>query len=168
MQTLSDGGQPVNSARLAATGGKALQTNGFDGAPEVDVNGFETEGRQGDEGGVYALVADLIFASRIRAAAAAEGVRVETVTTSNALIEAAHAARPRLILVDLAARGVDPVSLIGALKADSALASVPIVAFGPHVDADLLVAAREAGADRVLARSAFVRLLPSLLAGRLD
>lgn len=130
------------------------------------MNDVGTEGRRGE--GVCALVADLIFASRIRGAGAAEGVRVDTVATAQALLEAAHAARPRLILIDLAARGADPVSLIAAVKADPELASVPIVAFGPHVDADVLTAARDAGADRVLARSAFVRLLPSLLAGRLD
>ncbi len=38
-----------------------------------------------------------------------------------------------------------------------------IVAFGSHVRKDLLDAARVAGADEVLARSAFVKRLPELL-----
>jgi hypothetical protein len=38
-----------------------------------------------------------------------------------------------------------------------------VVAFGPHREGDAFRAAREAGADRVLARSAFVERLPELL-----
>lgn len=40
---------------------------------------------------------------------------------------------------------------------------IQIVAFGPHVDADRLRAARRAGADLVLPRSEFSRRLPELL-----
>jgi hypothetical protein len=41
---------------------------------------------------------------------------------------------------------------------------VPVVAFASHVRADLIAEARAAGADRVLARSAFVAELPALVA----
>jgi hypothetical protein len=43
------------------------------------------------------------------------------------------------------------------------MAGVPVIAFGAHVQGAALVAARAAGADRVLARSAFVNALPGLL-----
>jgi hypothetical protein len=39
------------------------------------------------------------------------------------------------------------------------------VAFGEHVQADVLQAARDAGADQVLTRSEFVYRLPVLLGG---
>lgn len=68
-----------------------------------------------------------------------------------------------LVLVDLGHRAADPVGAIRALRARS---PVPrIVAFGSHVDAETLSAAREAGADRVLARSAFSARLAELLRG---
>jgi hypothetical protein len=43
---------------------------------------------------------------------------------------------------------------------------VKTVGFLSHVQKDLAVAAREAGCDRVVARSAFTKDLPQILAGR--
>jgi hypothetical protein len=51
------------------------------------------------------------------------------------------------------------------LKADPELRTLLVVAFGSHLDREALQAARSAGADRVLARSAFVRELQPLLRG---
>jgi phosphoketolase len=42
---------------------------------------------------------------------------------------------------------------------------IPTVGFLSHVQKDLAVAAREAGCDRIVARSAFTRDLPRILAG---
>ena len=44
----------------------------------------------------------------------------------------------------------------------------PVVAFGPHVAAEALAAARAAGADRVMARGAFADRLPQILRGLAD
>jgi hypothetical protein len=50
-----------------------------------------------------------------------------------------------------------------ALKTDPALAGIPTLGFVSHVDSPTIEAARRAGVDRVLARSAFVEQLPELL-----
>jgi len=110
-----------------------------------------------------ALVADLIFASRIRGVAETVGARVHIARSAAELLDAARNALPRLVLLDLDARGVDVPALVGSLKADPSLATIPLVVFGAHVEGEALRAARMAGADRVLARSAFVRELPNLL-----
>ncbi|MBR9990399.1 MAG: response regulator [Gemmatimonadetes bacterium] len=112
---------------------------------------------------VVAVVNDLMFGSRIRSAAAHAGVSSTFVRNATDLLAAAAGAD--LLLLDLDTRWLDAPGVIAALKKDPATASVSIVAFGPHVSADVLEAARTAGADRVLARSAFVRLLPALLQG---
>ncbi len=116
---------------------------------------------------IVALVADLLFASRIRGTAALVGARVQVVQKGAALWDAVERARPALVLVDLGARE-DAVDVIRRLKASPGPAAPRVVAFGSHVAEEALRAARDAGADRVLARSAFVRVLPSLLAGELD
>ncbi|HET9985429.1 MAG TPA: hypothetical protein VFQ38_17640 [Longimicrobiales bacterium] len=111
---------------------------------------------------MLALAADLIFSARIRGAAQAAGVAAATVNRPDDLVARALAAPPRLVLVDLDARG-DIAGAIRRLKADPATAAVPVVAFVSHVREDAIAGAREAGADRVMARSAFVRELPALL-----
>ncbi|HEX7089492.1 MAG TPA: hypothetical protein VF192_05110, partial [Longimicrobiales bacterium] len=113
---------------------------------------------------VLALVADLLFGSRIRGTAAALGVAVQLVRSADELLDRARAAPPRLVLVDLEARAADPAGTIARLRAAPEGAGIPIVAFGAHVNRDAIEAARAAGATRVLARSAFVRELPGLLA----
>ena len=112
---------------------------------------------------IVAAVSDLMFGSRIRAAAQLAGVSAVFVRSTNEL--AARGAQADLILIDLETRWLDAPASIAALKAGSATEAVPIVAFGPHVDGDALLAARAAGADRVLARSAFVNALPELMRG---
>ncbi len=110
-----------------------------------------------------ALVADLMFASRVSGAARVAGVEAVTVNRADRLIEEVHRRRPRLVLIDLEARGVDAPAVVAQLKADPATAGLVVVAFGSHVNREALQAARSAGADRVLVRSAFVRELPELL-----
>jgi CheY-like chemotaxis protein len=112
---------------------------------------------------ILAVVDDLMFGSRIRGAAQHAGVNVVFVRATADLL--ARAAGAELVLLDLETRWLDAPAAITALKAAAATAAVPVVAFGPHVAADALTAARLAGADRVLARSAFVKLLPELLRG---
>ena len=51
------------------------------------------------------------------------------------------------------------------VESDEDLREVSTVGFLSHVQKDLAVAAREAGCDRVVARSAFTRDLPKILAG---
>lgn len=116
-------------------------------------------------GPAVALVADLIFASRIRGAASTIGVSAVTVQTAEAVRERVREARPRVILLDLDARSVDVPQLIRELKRRENTEEIPVVAFVSHVRTDAIQAARDAGADRVLARSAFVRELPELLRG---
>jgi len=65
----------------------------------------------------------------------------------------------RGLIVDLEAGPVG-LALIGRVAGEGA---IPVVAFGPHVATEALAAAREAGADRVLARGAFGHRLGEIL-----
>jgi CheY-like chemotaxis protein len=112
---------------------------------------------------VVAAVGDLIFGARIRGAAGQTGVPVHFARTLDDLC--ASAAGARLVLLDLDARWLDAPAAIRRLRGDPAAAGARIVAFVSHVRTDAIEAARDAGADRVMARSAFVRDLPTLLSG---
>lgn len=109
---------------------------------------------------VVALAADLLLGARIRGAAQASGAAVELARSADALLERARTAPPARILLDLDTRSADAVALIRALKTDPATAGIEVVAFVSHVREDAIAAARDAGADRVLARGAFLRQLP--------
>ena len=100
---------------------------------------------------VVAYVPDLMDRSKVAAA----GPPVSFVPTPAALVEAAEGAA--VAVVDLGRPGV--AAVLPALVATG----VRVVAFGSHVDRDTLDAARAAGCEEVLPRSAFFRDLPSLL-----
>ena len=110
---------------------------------------------------VLAVVNDLMFGSRIRAAALQLGIPIAFARTSAALRE--QAADASLILLDLNTRWLRPDEEIRALKTHAATQHARIIAFGSHLSVESLTAARAAGADRVMANSAFVQALPELL-----
>jgi len=112
---------------------------------------------------VIAGVSDLMMASKIRSAAAGTGVEVRFVPDNASLLEAARAGGPGLVLLDLDDRRIEPVAVLAAIRSDQALASLRVLGFVSHVRADRIAAAREAGIDEVLARSAFVARLSDLL-----
>ena len=114
---------------------------------------------------VIVAVDDLMFASRISSAAKALGVEIAFARSPEAIVEAVRSKSPRLVILDLNSQKVRPLEAVAALKADPALASVPTVGFVSHVQTDLIAEARKAGVDQVMARSAFVTQLPSLLQG---
>ena len=110
-----------------------------------------------------AVAADLMFAGRIRGTAETAGTSVRIARSAGDVVDAVRAGA-RLVLLDLDARALDAPALIRTLRSDDETRLAHIVAFVAHTRADAIQAARDAGADRVLARSAFVRELPALLA----
>ena len=108
---------------------------------------------------VVALVADLIFASKIGGVAAHLQIPVEIVRTPEKVSERSETAAG--VLLDFSIENLDGPSLIRQLKASRP--NLEIIVFLPHVEVELAKQAREAGADQVLARAAFVSKLPRLL-----
>ena len=104
------------------------------------------------------LCDDLLFASKITATASALGLKVRIARTPAALLEWAAQERPGGVLLDLHHPQLNLPDLLAALG------PVPVVAFGSHVEAATLHAARQAGCSLVLPRSKFVERLPYDLA----
>jgi DNA-binding NarL/FixJ family response regulator len=109
---------------------------------------------------IVALVDDLFFLAKIRETAKAIGV---TVVTGNSRTgsDAIAKSQPQAIILDL--NSLPTLDWIQTLKADPATRPIRIVAFVSHVQEQLISAARAAGCDSVMARSAFTQQLPSLL-----
>ena len=109
------------------------------------------------------LCDDLIFFSRVAATAKAAGLHVRQARSAAAVLDLARQAPPGGVLVDLHAEGLDVPALLAGLR-DVCPVMPRTVAFGSHVAADILRAARVAGCDRVLPRSRFVEDLEASLA----
>ncbi len=113
---------------------------------------------------VIALTADLMFAARVRSTADAVAARLILPRSAAELLRSAQEHAPRLIIVDLDTRTLDPIELIRQLKSDPRTIATPVLAYVSHVREDLIASARAAGAEQVMARGAFARQLPSILA----
>ncbi len=115
---------------------------------------------------VLAAVEDLLFRSKISETASSLGIEAAFPRSTRRLLEALRESPPDLLVLDLNSARFEPLTLLQAVKSERATEGVKTVGFLSHVQKDLAVAAREAGCDRVVARSAFTRDLPQILAGR--
>jgi PleD family two-component response regulator len=115
---------------------------------------------------VLAAVEDLLFKSKISETASTLGIEAAFPRNPRKLLEALRESPPDLLVLDLNSARFEPLALLQTVKSDEATQDVATVGFLSHVQKDLAVAAREAGCDRVVARSAFTRDLPQILAGR--
>ena len=114
-------------------------------------------------GMVLVVVDDLLFRSKIRAVAKHAGVDLAFARTPAEVLDRAKSEPPALAIFDLDSAKTEPVATIAALKADPALAGIRTLAFASHVHTALIGAARQAGADQVLPRSAFAGNLADIL-----
>ncbi len=135
---------------------------------------------------ILVFAADLMFGSKIAAAAAHLDFRVEQIgriqdiapeiiqVESNDPGEPVHGhdalvfaqlveRQPALIIVDLQNEATAWRKWVALLKSSPATRRMPIVAYAPHVDADLRRAARGHGIDLVTSRGKFSEDLPRIL-----
>lgn len=112
---------------------------------------------------ILAVVDDLFFNVKISDAAKRAGLLSVFFKTEKEVIEAAKANPPLLLIIDLNANSIQPVELIEHFKAHEDLKRVTIISFVSHVQGELKQRAHDAGANMVLARSAFSSSLPQIL-----
>ena len=85
--------------------------------------------------------------------------------TPDAILAQARELKPSLIIFDLNCAKADPINTLAALKQDPQLEAIRTIGFVSHVDAGTIQAARQAGCDEVMARSAFAGNLAAILTG---
>lgn len=112
---------------------------------------------------VLVAVDDLLFSSKIRATAKAVGVDLVFARTPPDILSQARTLKPSLVIFDIDCAKADPINTVAALKADPELNTIPTTGFVSHVNTSMIMAARGAGMDEVMARSAFAANLPQIL-----
>jgi len=115
---------------------------------------------------ILAVLDDLMFTSKIKTTAAQLGVPVTFARSADAALGEMRKTPPSLVILDLNNPRTNPMAIVAAMKQDAALASIRTLGFASHVQVDVINAARQAGVDDVLARSAFTQHLAEILGAR--
>lgn len=111
---------------------------------------------------VLAVVDDLLFGSKLRAAAKHAGQPIVFARQRAEAIAALHDQPPDIVIFDLDREPLDPIGLIREIRQNPRWAGVRLAGFASHVNVDRLQQAHDAGCE-AMARSAFVSALPVLL-----
>jgi CheY-like chemotaxis protein len=112
---------------------------------------------------VLCVIDDLLFSVRISTAAKALGVDVYFERKADDVLARIREKQPHLVIFDLNSAKLRPLEALAGIKADPALQTVRTIGYASHVQTETIKAARQAGADQVLARSAFVEKLGEIL-----
>lgn len=80
-----------------------------------------------------------------------------------ALLDKITGWQPQLLIFDLGNDAVPWRKWIATLRSSPATRRIPILSFGPHVNVEVMTAARNAGADEVVGRSRFMSAMPDLI-----
>lgn len=112
---------------------------------------------------VLCVVDDLIFSIKISTAAKALAAPVFFERTPDMVLPRIREKQPSLVIFDLNSAKLRPLEVITQMKADPALKGIPTLGYVSHVQTDVIAAARNAGIDEVLARSAFSARLGQIL-----
>ncbi len=101
---------------------------------------------------VVFLTSDLMFSSRVGAAAKGSGVEM-ALAVNAASLPAKLTADCGLVIIDMSLEQLNVPSVVRAVRASAPQAKV--IAYGAHVDHAALADANEAGCDQVLTRNQF-------------
>jgi CheY-like chemotaxis protein len=112
---------------------------------------------------IVCAIEDLIFSIKISTAAKQLGVDVYFERMRDRVLPIIREQQPSLVIFDLNSARLDPMTVIAAIKADPQLRNVKTLGYVSHADSDAIAAARQAGIDQVLARSAFTAQLGTIL-----
>ena len=114
---------------------------------------------------ILCVVDDLIFSIKISTAAKALAVPVFFERSPDMVLPRIRERQPSLVILDLNSATLRPIDVIAQMKADPALRGIRTLGYVSHVQTDVISAARNAGIDEVLARSAFSERIGQILTG---
>lgn len=112
---------------------------------------------------ILAVVEDLLFTVKINDAAKRAGLDVEFVKSERDVIDKAAHDKPVIIILDLNFGAVQPLRLISKVKNNAETKQISVIGYLSHVQGELKQQAQEAGANIVMARSAFSQNLQQIL-----
>ena len=117
---------------------------------------------------ILCIVDDLIFSVKISTAAKVLAAPVFFERSPDMVLPRIREKQPSLVILDLNSTRLRPLEVIVQMKADPELKDIRTLGYVSHIQTDVIAAARGAGVDEVLARSAFSDRLRQILSAPLD
>ena len=115
---------------------------------------------------ILCVIDDLMFSIKISSTAKSiGGIDVLFERSPDMVLPRIREKQPALVIFDLNSARMNPLAALAAMKQEPGLAGIRTLGFVSHVDSETIAAARAAGIDQVLARSAFSAQLGSILTG---
>ena len=113
---------------------------------------------------ILCVMDDLMFSIRIQTAAKSiGGIDLFFERAADMVLPRIREKQPALVIFDLNSSRMHPLTAIAQMKAEPELKDIRTLGFVSHVDSETIAAARAAGIDQVLARSAFAAQLGQIL-----
>jgi PleD family two-component response regulator len=112
---------------------------------------------------ILCVIDDLMFSVRISTAAKQLKADVYFERTADRVIATIRDKQPSLVIFDLNSVRMQPLEVLKALESDPQLRGIRTLGYVSHTDAATIAAARAAGIDEVMARSAFTSQLGEIL-----
>jgi CheY-like chemotaxis protein len=106
---------------------------------------------------VVAAIPDLFFRAKVLETARSLSVQVEVARDADEILQQVRTEKPRLVLMDLQARALQPLDTLVALE------GIPVVGFLAHEETELREQAVAAGCSEVLTKGQFSASLPAIL-----
>jgi DNA-binding NarL/FixJ family response regulator len=114
---------------------------------------------------IAALISDLFFRAKVESAA--ENLEIELkLVSSPDLFSETDSETCSLVIVDLTLKPGAVDKILAEVR--NLFPESRLIAYGPHVEKDLMRKARSAGADEVIPRSRFSRELPKILRSAIE
>ncbi len=113
---------------------------------------------------VYALVADLFFATKIVKTAQSLALEARAFDTAERLIQAAKEKEPSVVLLDCQGLEKEAFRVLDSFRSEPSLSKVPRIGYLYHGAQELKRDMRNAGCEQVFTKSEFTKGLENILA----
>jgi PleD family two-component response regulator len=108
-------------------------------------------------------VTDIFFYTKVRDALMSKGYKIERARTQQDVAEKASATSPSAVILNMNDETLNAFQALEALKSDTRLKTLPILAFANHEEVDTFNRARALGVTKIVSRNEFSARLKDLV-----
>ncbi len=104
---------------------------------------------------IFVAVTDIFFYTKVRDALRPQGYTLERIRHQNEVVEKLASSSPVALILNMNDLAVDAFKALETIQSNSALRSLPILAFANHEEVDTWRRAKELGVTKIVSRNEF-------------